>query len=108
MSIMKALILLFGMSFVWVGGYRTGTPFLFAQSATGTVKSGTVKLNEQQMRGEGLFLQRCSLCHLPSKEKGKSTPSYGPRLAGLFRTEDPDQQEMLREYILKGSDKMPA
>jgi mono/diheme cytochrome c family protein len=66
------------------------------------------KLNEQEMRGEGLFLQRCSLCHLPRKLKFGSPPVVGPSLSGQFKDSNPDQQKTLRGFILKGGPDMPG
>jgi len=66
------------------------------------------KLTDQEKRGEGLFLQRCSLCHLPRKLKFGSPPVVGPSLSGLFKEADPDQQKFLRGFILKGDPKMPG
>ena len=65
-------------------------------------------LNEQQRRGEGLFLQRCSLCHLPRKLKFGSPPVIGPILAGQFRDAAPEQMKVLRGAILKGGPDMPG
>ena len=46
-----------------------GAPLL-AQNGPGTKKTVPEnRLNDQETRGEGLFLQRCSLCHLPRKLK---------------------------------------
>ena len=65
-------------------------------------------LNEQQRRGEGLFLQRCSLCHLPRKLKFGSPAVIGPSLAGQFRDATPEQMKVLRGFILKGGPDMPG
>jgi mono/diheme cytochrome c family protein len=66
------------------------------------------KLNAQETRGEGFFLQRCSLCHLPRKLKFGSPAVVGPILAGQFKDAGPDQLKALRGYILKGGPGMPG
>jgi mono/diheme cytochrome c family protein len=108
MAKMKTLFLISWATFVLTGGYPHEAVFLFAQSGTGTVQSGSAKLREQETRGAGVYLQHCTLCHLPMKEKGRSTPSYGPPLAGVFKGATPTKEKVLREFILKGTDKMPG
>ncbi len=85
-----------------------GTSYLLAQSKTDAPLPGTEKLNEQAKRGEGLFLQRCSICHLPRKLKFGSPPVVGPILSGQFKDAGPDQLKMLRSFILKGGPDMPG
>jgi len=66
-------------------------------------------LSDPEMRGKGLFVQRCSLCHLPPQEiKPKMRPSSGPVLVGLFQNATPEKETALREIILKGSPRMPG
>jgi mono/diheme cytochrome c family protein len=85
-----------------------GTAYLAAQSKPAATLPGAEKLNEQEKRGEGLFLQRCSLCHLPRKLKFGSPPVVGPSLSGQFKDATPDQQKILRGFILKGGPDMPG
>ena len=66
------------------------------------------KLSGQERRGEGLFLQRCSLCHLPRKLKFGSPAVIGPSLSGQFRTATPEEMKTLRGFILKGGPDMPG
>ena len=83
-----------------------GTPLMAQDSST---KPSAVAPNytEQQWRGEGLFLQRCSICHLVKKLKNiGSPPTIGPDLSiltGVFANATPDEEKVLRTYILKGS-----
>jgi mono/diheme cytochrome c family protein len=84
------------------------TVYLPAQDKPVTALPAAQKLNEQEMRGEGLFLQRCSLCHLPRKLKFGSPPVIGPSLSGQFKDPNPDQQKILRGFILKGGPDMPG
>jgi mono/diheme cytochrome c family protein len=68
----------------------------------------TGNLNGQERHGENLFLQRCSLCHLPRKLKFGSPPVVGPSLAGQFKDATPEQMKTLRGFILKGGPDMPG
>lgn len=82
---------------------------LWAQNAPGTKKAvAENRLNDQETRGEGLFLQRCSLCHLPRKLKFGSPPTVGPSLSGAFKGATPEAEKALRQFILKGSSDMPG
>jgi mono/diheme cytochrome c family protein len=85
-----------------------GAAYLAAQSKPPAALPVAEKLNEQEMRGEGLFLQRCSLCHLPRKLKFGSPPVVGPSLSGQFKDATADQQKILRGFILKGGPDMPG
>jgi mono/diheme cytochrome c family protein len=106
-SISKSrMIVLSILSFA--GILSTGTSSLPAQNKTVAALPPVEKLNEQEMRGEGLFLQRCSLCHLPRKLKFGSPPVIGPSLSGQFKDSNPDQQKVLRGFILKGGPDMPG
>jgi mono/diheme cytochrome c family protein len=94
---------------VWVATlYSSGTAYLWAQSKPAATSSSAEKLGEQATRGEGLFLQRCSLCHLPRKLKFGSPPVIGPILSGQFKDATPDQLKVLRGFILKGGPDMPG
>jgi mono/diheme cytochrome c family protein len=88
--------------------YSGGTAYLQAQSNPAATPPGAEKLSEEARRGEGLFLQRCSLCHLPRKLKFGSPPVIGPSLSGLFKDAAPDQLKVLRGFILKGGPDMPG
>lgn len=79
-----------------------------AAAPSDSTKSSEQKLSDQETRGEGFFLQRCSLCHLPRKLKFGSPAVVGPILSGQFKAADPDQMKVLRNYILKGGPAMPG
>lgn len=81
---------------------------MLAQSKPAMAPTATEKLDEQATRGQGLFLQRCSLCHLPRKLKFGSPPVIGPGLSGQFKDAAPDQLKILRGFILKGGPDMPG
>lgn len=87
---------------------------LAAQSnQSSSSSSGAVAtLNEQQKAGKGLFMQNCSVCHLPilenSKDAASGGPTIGPLLEGLFRGERPRPEEAVRTFIMRGTPKMPG
>jgi mono/diheme cytochrome c family protein len=81
---------------------------LSAQNKPSAVAPGAAKLSEEATRGENLFLQRCSICHLPRKLKFGSPPVIGPSLSGQFKAATPDQMKALRNFILKGGPDMPG
>jgi mono/diheme cytochrome c family protein len=85
-----------------------GRARLQAQDKPVVSRPGVDALSEQARRGEGLFLQRCSLCHLPRKLKFGSPPVIGPSLAGQFKDATPEQMKVLRGFILKGGPDMPG
>jgi mono/diheme cytochrome c family protein len=98
-----------GLSVLSIAGFiLMGTVYLRAQNKPVAALPAAEKLNGQEMRGEGLFLQRCSLCHLPRKLKFGSPPVVGPSLTGLFKDPSVDQQKILRGFILKGGPDMPG
>jgi mono/diheme cytochrome c family protein len=88
--------------------YSPRSGCLFAQNAPATPPASSAKLSDQETRGENLFRQRCSLCHLPRKLKFGSPPVVGPDLAGLFKEASPDKMKLLRGTILKGGPDMPG
>jgi mono/diheme cytochrome c family protein len=88
--------------------YSPGSEPLLAQNAPAATASSPAKLNEQETRGENMFRQRCSLCHLPRKLKFGSPAVSGPDLTGLFREAGPDKMKLLKGSILKGSPNMPG
>jgi cytochrome c2 len=63
-------------------------------------------LNEQQRRGEALFVQNCPLCHVPSHQK-QTLGIQGPILKDMFGA-DADE-DFLRQFIQQGvPGKMPG
>lgn len=66
-------------------------------------------LNDQQVRGEGVFLQRCSLCHLPQARRQVPTSQpVGPYLTSLLKNAGVEKERAVREVILKGGPRMPG
>jgi mono/diheme cytochrome c family protein len=72
------------------------------------------KLTEQETRGAGIFIQHCALCHL-DKTFGAGGSKYccikplGPRLQGMFKDINADEEKAMRDFILNGGPTyMPA
>ena len=93
---------------IGLSGFCRGGAALAQAQTKGDTPRAAGKLTEQETRGEGLFLQRCSICHLPRKLKFGSPSVVGPSLGGLFKDADPEQQKILRNFILKGGPDMPG
>lgn len=108
MSTNKTVVALFACILGLAMFYSPDSAHLLAQSAPTTNASASPKLSEQETRGENLFRQRCSLCHLPRKLKFGSPAVIGPDLTGLFKEASPDKMKLLRGAILKGSPDMPG
>ena len=81
------------------GGQTSRTPPI--QHPPGT------RLTDQQTRGAGVFIQRCSLCHL-AKTSGAGgskfccAPALAPSLSGRFANITPDEEQAYRDIILNG------
>ena len=103
-TVVVALASIVGLAMI----YSRGPQLVLAQNAPATAASSPAKLTEQETRGENLFRQRCSLCHLPRKLKFGSPAVIGPDLTGLFKEAGPDKMKLLKGSILKGSPNMPG
>jgi mono/diheme cytochrome c family protein len=103
----------FSHRFVWLflGAFAIVSPIALAaqESAPATPQKRIALrpvLNEQQKKGEALFVQNCPLCHVSSNQK-KRLGIQGPVLQGLF-TEETDE-DTLRQVIQQGiPEKMPG
>ena len=62
-------------------------------------------LGEAGTRGQGVFLQRCQICHLP--QLPERTPPVGPVLTHV-QMATPDAEAKFRQKVLDGSAKMPG
>jgi mono/diheme cytochrome c family protein len=66
------------------------------------------KLTEQQFKGQGLFLERCSLCHQARVLKSGNPPTVGPSLKTVFKNTSGDEEKDLRTFIMNGTPHMPG
>ena len=71
------------------------SPGIFAQQADGT-------LDNTQQLGRRLLAQSCGVCHLPVQLNAKT---YGPP---LNKASTGGNDEVMRVFIMNGSDRMPA
>jgi mono/diheme cytochrome c family protein len=91
------------------GVYFSSAPALRAQDRPGSNPTGAdAKLTQQQFKGQGLFLQRCSLCHQARNLKFGTPPTVGPSLKNAFKNVSGDEEKDLRTFILNGSPHMPG
>ncbi len=80
-----------------------------AEERPGSNPTGAdAKLTEQQFKGQGLFLERCSLCHQARVLKSGSPPTVGPSLKTVFKNTSPDEEKDLRTFIMNGTPHMPG
>lgn len=60
----------------------------------------------KEQAGKKLFLQRCSLCHLPRLNTPTMPDPYGPKLNGVVKGTESEMQA--RGTILHGTPRMPG
>ena len=63
------------------------------------------KLSGKELAGKKLFLQRCSICHMPPLNDPDGQP-YGPKLNGFVK--DMATETRARETIRNGTPRMPG
>lgn len=70
--------------------------------------SSRASLSPTQLAGKKLFLQRCSICHLPplNVPQDPDPKPYGPLLSGSVR--GAEKESRARNIILKGTSRMPG
>jgi len=68
----------------------------------------TPPLYERELAGKKLFLQRCSICHMPplNTPEDPDPKPYGPKLNGFVR--DQASEDRARQAILNGTTRMPG
>lgn len=59
----------------------------------------------KELAGKKLFLQRCSICHMPPLNDPEGQP-YGPKLSGFVK--DTATETRARETIKNGTPRMPG
>ena len=88
----------FGISF----GIATASLVLLAAPQS----SPDATLSQKELSGKRVFMQRCSLCHLPPLGRPAEVKSFGPALNGYMKT--PEIETRSRESIRKGTPRMPG
>lgn len=89
--------------FIWLGfAIVFALPTLARKSASNTF------LAPQPRAGKKLFLQTCSVCHLPPLNSGgeEKSKALAPLLNGFIK--DKEAEARAREIILKGASGMPG
>jgi len=93
---------------VVISSVYPGRGTLLSMQSGSTVGQQSRELSDQELKGEGLFLQRCSLCHLSKRNKFCCREPLGPTLSGKLKGSDPETERFVREQILRGSANMPG
>jgi mono/diheme cytochrome c family protein len=80
----------------------------FTRSAPSAVQrnSSEEALSPTELHGKKVFLQRCSICHLPPLYEPPSVKPYGPLLDGYVRSAAAEAQA--RKVIREGTPRMPG
>jgi mono/diheme cytochrome c family protein len=104
-GLIKKLVLLISIALTTLSVSSQTTP----HGRPGPDPSGAeAKLSQQQYKGQGLFLQRCSLCHLARNLKFGAPATVGPSLKNVFKNTSSDEEKDLRTFILNGTPHMPG
>jgi mono/diheme cytochrome c family protein len=66
------------------------------------------QLSESELTGKKLYLQRCSVCHMPAPSQLhlSELPTYGPKLEGFIK--DTATETRARNAIRDGTTRMPG
>ena len=92
-------------SFIWKAVY---TLLLTATLVSLQQTAYAQQLSDSQFAGKKLFLQRCSMCHMPapSQQLDPDLPTYGPKLEGFIH--DTATESRARSAIVNGTQRMPG
>lgn len=97
------------MRIIWESSWIALVASLLSLAGVAAAQSAQPKAagpDQQHKRGEAVFLQRCSVCHLP-KEMAPYK-SFGPSLVGMIGNDDPDREDYIRDFIRNGTNNMPG
>ncbi len=86
-----------------------GTLIIVVGLSLATMQTGAAQqLSESEFSGKKLFVQRCSVCHMPAPmELHNPEPlTYGPKLEGFVR--DAGTESAARAIIHDGTARMPG
>lgn len=89
---------------LWTTILILGTFVWFLPTPLLSQKTAENDLTKQELAGKKLFLQRCSICHLP-RLYGDVAP-YGPRLEAYFN--QPGAEDRAQRAIREGGPRMPG
>ena len=89
------------------GGLMFSPMNTVAQSQQALPKAAPSAADKERVkRGEAVFNKYCPICHLG--RPSKTSPFIGRNLRGILKNAKPEQETAVREFIRKGSDKMPG
>lgn len=99
----------FFLAIIFAAAFYPGTARLLADERPGPHPTpAEAKLTDQQFKGQNLFFQRCSLCHMARALKAGDAPTVGPSLKTVFKNASAGEEKDLRTFILNGSPHMPG
>lgn len=75
----------------------------FGSGALAQSPSASRELSDVELKGKGMFQQRCSVCHLPVVLDDDRT--WGPKLSAQTVT---GKEPVIREFIRQGTPRMPG
>lgn len=92
----------------WIAAVLVG--FVFLIEGAGALRaaqkdSSSGKQSAKEVAGRKLFIQRCSICHLPPLNEPQGRP-FGPPLKNFANT--PERETRAAEVIRKGTARMPG
>ena len=85
-----------------IGFAITLTTFLPAAQKS----SSSAALSPTELAGKKMFVQRCSICHLPPLGRSADTKPFGPPVNGFVKSAETEARA--REIIRKGTPRMPG
>jgi cytochrome c2 len=85
-----------------------GTSVSTRSQSTQSPQAQKVADKETVAKGQAWFYQRCSLCHLGRIIKDEKFNSMGPSLSGVLKDASPAREAEIREFIQKGTLRMPG
>ena len=99
----------FFLAIIFAAGFYPGAARLLADERPGPNPTpAEAKLTGSQFKGQNLFFQRCSLCHMARALKAGDPPTVGPSLKTVFKNTSADEEKDLRTFILNGTPHMPG
>ena len=86
----------------------TGALALLPSDVSTQAKPAAQAAMSPATRGEAWFYQRCSLCHMGRIVKDDTYQPMAPKLEGVLKNATPDRETAVREFIQRGSLRMPG
>jgi mono/diheme cytochrome c family protein len=93
---------------VLVGAFVIALSGGIAAQAPQAAKPVSAADKDTVKRGETLFYQRCSLCHLGRIIKDDKYQPMAPLLNGVLKDASPEREADVRQFISQGTLRMPG